>query len=524
MDNIQNSVKILSQLYNNVNYWDEYGTSFIIFLVLMTILFYLHAYFYVKTHIQPLKADWIKNRCSLKVIPFAGLINKPSDKTAIQYTEENFTYCVQNILNNISGIALQPLTFLTHSIEGIFKGISGEIQSIRSMFNNIRTNIQSISEEIMGRLINIMVPLQQVIIKVRDLFGKVQGVMTAGLYTLFGAYMTLQTLIGAIIQGLVTVLVIIAGTIAALIIIAAIPVIGEFVLPILAADIAIFIAIAVPTVVIIIFASLFLQIQSQSLLPSFCFDKNTIFSLKDGKQKTIDEVKVGDILDNGDIITAVLKLDRKNKKMFRLNDTIVSGGHSVLINNKWIKIFQHPDAKEILDYQEPYLYCLNTSSKTIIINGYVYCDWDEIHEEKYNDIKVNRSQIHIHSDGGFNKNTEISLENGEKKKIMDIKIGDILKNGEIVNGLVEIVGNDLDQYKFTMKKYFEVEVGNNIFYKMDGKIISSLNDNTKYNVERKNIENNKKEKILYHLITNTKTFFIDKVEFLDYDYCIEYLI
>lgn len=523
MDNIQNSVKILSKLYNNINYWDEYGTSFIIFLILMIILFLLHGYFYAMINIQPLQENWTKYRCSPKVIPFAGMINKPSDKTSIQYTEENFNYCIQNILKEISGLAVQPLTFITQTLQKIFEGIKGEIQNIRSMFNNIRNNIKSMSQEIMGRIMNIMIPLQQVIIKVRDLFGKVQGVMTTGLYTLFGAYMTLQTLIGAIIQGLVTVLIIIAATIAALIIIAAIPIVGEFVIPILAADIAIFIAICVPTIIIIVFASIFLQLQTQSLIPSFCFDKNTTISLKNGKIISIKEVEVGEILENGDIITAILKLDRKLNKMFCLNKIIVTGNHPILFKGKWIKVFQHPNAIEIKDYNEPYVYCFNTSSKTILLNGNIFSDWDEIQEEKYNLSLIKKPLIHKTTDGGFNKNTLITLKDGDKKKISDIKIGDILFNSEVVNGLVEINGIDLEQYKFYVEKIV-FEGGNNLYFIINGEIISTLDLNNKYKREKKMVDENSKEKKLYHLITNTKTFFIGNIEFLDYDNCIEYLV
>ena len=167
--------------------------------------------------------------------------------------------------------------------------------------------------------------------------------------------------------------------------------------------------------------------------------------------------------------------------------------------------------------------CLNTSSKTIILDDNIYCDWDEIHEEKYNVYEIDKKRIHSTTDGGFFGDTEISLENGVKKIISNIQIGDILENGEVVNGLVEIYGKDLYQYKFSIENR-NVDVGNNIFYIINGEIISSLNDNTKLSVERKNKENNKKETILYHLITNTKTFFIANVEYLDYDYCIEYLV
>ena len=122
------------------------------------------------------------------------------------------------------------------------------------MFNNVRTNLQSISEEIMGRLINIMAPLQEVIIVLRDLFGKIQGVMTAGLYTLFGSYMTLQTLFGAIIQALISILSMIAATIAILMVI-------PFMQALAAVDIGIFIAICIPTILLSVFAYDILKIQ-----------------------------------------------------------------------------------------------------------------------------------------------------------------------------------------------------------------------------------------------------------------------
>ena len=516
MDNILKSVHQLSKLYNNVNYWDEYGTSFIIFLLLLLILFVIHSYFYVMTNIQPIKDNWAQQRCSPKVIPFAGLINKQAGQSAIQYTEENFTYCIQNILSKIAGYALTPLTFLVHTIEGIFNLIKTQLQNIRSMFNYVREKVKAVSKEIMGRLMNIVIPLQEVIIKIRDLFGKAQGTLTAGLYTMLGAYLTLQTLFGAIIQGLVTVLVIIAGIIAALMIIAAIPIIGVFVLPILAANIAVFIAIAVPTVIICVFASLYLQLQSESLIPSFCFDKNTTFEMKDGSKKTIEMLEVGDKLKNDEIITAKIKLSTNETNMYLLNDIIVSGSHSILFKNEWIKIQNHPDAILITDYTEPFLYCLNTTSKTISINGSQFCDWDELFGNNLKNIPMDKHYIHTFTDGGFVDTTLIRLKNGIKKKIFDIEIGDILEKGEKVYGLVEIKGDDLCQYEYHLGNSRYFEGGYNLYFIKNKTCFSTLDLSNKNKKERSQLNNK-----LYHLITDKKTFFVNNIEFYDYNHCIE---
>jgi hypothetical protein len=518
MDNILNSVHKISKIYSNINYWDEYGTSVIIFILLLIILFVTHSYFYVMINIQPIKDNWSQQRCSPKVIPFAGLINKQHGKNFIEYTEENFTYCVQDILSKIAGYALQPITFLVHTIEGIFSSIGGDIQSIRSMFNYIRDQIKGISQEIMGRLLNIMVPLQEVVIKIRDLFGKVQGTLTAGLYTMLGSYMTLQTLFGAIIQGLITILVIIAGTIAALMIIAAIPIIGAFVLPILAIDIGIFISIAVPTIIICIFASEYLQLQSESLIPSFCFDKNTTFTMKDGSVKTIEKLEVGDILNNGDIITAKLKIISGESKMYQLKDVIVSGSHSVFYNNEWYKVQFHPHASLIENYNEPYLFCLNTNSKRIVINDNTFCDWDELFGDNLNrlSLSVNKNYIHQFTDGGFTEDTLIRLKNGLKKKISDIEIGDILERGENVYGLVEIKGDDLKQYEYHLGNSRYFDGGYNLYFVKNNTNFSTL-DLSENNKKERKISDNK----LYHLLTDKKTFYVNNIEFLDYNHCIE---
>jgi hypothetical protein len=505
MDNILNSVKKLSQLYDNVTYWDEYGTSVIIFIVLMIILFTIHSYFFVMMHLQPIKENWAKERCSAPVIPFAGLINKPLNKSILSYTEENFTYCMQGILSKVAGYALQPVTFLTHSIEGILTSIGGDIQDVRSMFNDVRNNVKSISEEIMGRLLNIMAPIQEVIIKMRDMFGKVQGVMTAGLYTMLGGYMTLQSLIGAIIQALIIILGIIAATIAILLIF-------PFTIPLAMIDIGIFTAIAIPTIILCVFANQMLQIQS----PSFCFDKHTPFILKDGTFTTMENLKVGDILEQKETITAIIKVKRGNSKMYNLNNIIVSESHSVFYNNKWIKVNKHPNAIELTDYKEEILYCINTTSKNITLNNNVFCDWDELYDDKLNNCGVIPAFIHEFTDGGFSGKTLIRLKNGLKKKINEINIGDILENGECVNGVVQINGKDLSQYYYHFANITPIEGGNQLYY-IKNKSFHSIN-----NIVNKK-EKVSKDLVLYHLITDTKTFYVNNIIFGDYNYCIDLL-
>ena len=90
------------------------------------------------------------------------------------------------------------------------------LQEVEDLTAGLNDTIKAIAEEIMGRIINVTIPLQQIIIGLKDVLSKVQGTMTAGLFTLLGSYYTLKSLMGAIAQLIITILIGLAAMIAAL--------------------------------------------------------------------------------------------------------------------------------------------------------------------------------------------------------------------------------------------------------------------------------------------------------------------
>ena len=82
----------------------------------------------------------------------------------------------------------------------------------------------------------------------------------------------------------------------------------------------------------------------------------------------------------------------------------------------------------------PYLYCINTNTKIFELNGISYTDWDEVYDEtliKYNNLNIKQN--------GFNSSSKVKMNNGIEKNISDISIGDILFNGNIVYGIVNLI-------------------------------------------------------------------------------------
>ena len=521
INNMTQKFKNIQTTYKNLSYFDQYGSSIVLFILISIVLFILCCYCFVMINAQSIKDDWINQRCKPSVIPFAGLINAPDGTSSSDFTKENFDYCTQNIVKDVTGSATQPLTFITNIINTLFDSIKNAINGIREVINKIRLQIMAVIKEIMGRIMNMMIPLQQIIIGLKDMMGKIQGTLTASLFTLLGSYYTLKSLMGAIAQLIITILIAFAIMIAGLWIV-------PFTWGAAAVNTAMFLAISVPMALILTFMIKVLKVKTNLKIPTIkCFDKNTILQMNNGNTKIISEIKLGDILVNNNEVTSIIKVTTKGSIIFNLNGIIVSDSHIVKYKDKWIPVSKHPESKKIENYNEPFLYCLNTTSKTIIINDVCFTDWDETYNDNdivkfqislrikfgiFNSSIFKTNDIHKYFDGGLNGRTLIKLKNGIYKQIKDIIIGDILEGDENVYGIVEINGKNINEQCM----YYLGE--NNI---IDGSNLYFLNETNLYLDKILKFTKNINEPKLYHLLTDKKTFIVNNMKVRDYNACID---
>lgn len=438
MDSISNKENILYDKYNNLSYLDSYGTQIILIILLSIILFLFLAYTYLQSHIETIKSDWPNQRCKPNIIPFAGYIyNDDTTITSSEATKRNLEYCTQNITKELSADALAPLTYTVNNLSSSMSSIADGINSSRGMFDKIRTNLQSVSEEIMGRLLNVTVPIQQMVISFKDMMAKIQGVLTSALYTSMGTYYTLKSLLGAISEFLVKALI-------ALSVMIIMMWLTPFTWGVASTMTAVFIAISVPLALMLAFMSKVLHVNLNLNIPAVpkkpaCFDENTLIEIinnKGLKEKIpIKDIKVGDILaiDNAKV-TAKMKLGSKDIKMYNINGIIVSDSHLILYDNNWIRIDQHPNAFKITNFNQyktynlnlantngiyrP-IYCLNTTTKKIHINSEIFCDWDEIVTEKHFYHLTTKLVNYINSISD-NNNLNINNINNNNKTVQNI--------------------------------------------------------------------------------------------------------
>ena len=514
--NFEKTIKKVRDLYEKLNYYDLYFGSIVLNMLIIIIIFVLMSYSIAKEKSETIVNNWAKERCNPTIIPIAGFITKPEGKTAFEYTQENFNYCTQQILSGVVGTSVQPLSYITVILTNLANIIQKSLQSIREIFDKMRTFIESIVTNVMMRLVNIMVPLKQMIIGGRDILDKMQGSMTVIIFTTLGAFTTFQSFMSYIAKFIVTILIALAIIVYALST-------NPFTAGLAVFFITAYLLIAIPSALLLQFMDEYLNVRGYTIPKLKCFDKDTDLKMEYGDKKKISEIQVGDVLFDKNVVNGLVCVETKGSTMYSLNNVCVSDTHIVKYGDSWIPVSQHPNSVRCDNYKEPYLYCLNTSNKTIVINDTTFTDWDEIYGTDFDCIRHsnptknlnNLHSFHSNLDGGFIGTTQIKLETGEYKNIKDVSIGDKLENGEEVYGTVIVNGENLcEQFKFILEENVFEGGPNLIVCDSNSSLFSTLSVSNKIK-----LENNHNK--LYHLLTDTQTFLVNDVKFYDYNACID---
>ena len=299
MDNIADKI---DKLYNQSSYSEKNGGSIFMTVLILFVFFIAMAYFYVMSKAKPIKDNWVNERCSPAVMPFAGLINKPPGQSAFDFTGENFSYCTNSILKDITGIFLAPINATINIVLGVFSEIAEAIQASRNIINNVRKAFAGISTEITGRMLNILIPMQKVVIAIKDMFGKVQGILTACMFTFLGVYDSIMTGFSATFDLMMGIFITI--TVAIIILLAIF-----FTIPVGLIGVGLYIPVAIIMITFLVLMSDVMNQTGMSSVPPVpsCFASGTVIKTKKG-DCNIESIQVGDELINGSKVKSTMIL------------------------------------------------------------------------------------------------------------------------------------------------------------------------------------------------------------------------
>ena len=241
--------------------------------------------------------------------------------------EKDFVYCIQNIQSNFMGYLLQPITFVTKSMSGTLSSFVNEINMVRAMFDKIRTFISSIIQTIFGVMLNLVIEFQKIMIAIKDLMSKTIGIVVTLLYFVDGSIKTMNSTWNGPPGQMVRTL-------------------GK------------------------------------------CFHPDTKIKLSDGNIKTMKDISLGDVLENGSVVETIMSIDNSKNKVplyviknagIDNEDIYVTGSHLIYneSNKQFICVENYANAQLQNSIDTDKFSCLITSDHKIKIGNEIFWDWED---------------------------------------------------------------------------------------------------------------------------------------------------
>jgi hypothetical protein len=280
---------------------------------------------YYFTSLEEIYENWPEYRCNPMYMPLS------------QNISEDFTYCVQNMQSNMMGYMLEPITYVLSNITEMSSQFMTSINDVRAMFDKIRSFATEIIQTIFGVFLNIIIEFQKITIGIKDLIGKIIGVLVVLLYLMDGTIKTMKSAWNGPPGQLTRAL-------------------GK------------------------------------------CFHPETKIKLQNGNIVLIKDIKLGDVLESGSRVISTMKIDNSDKytyeDLYKIphagvnnDDIYVTGSHLIIDSktDKIMKVRDYPLAVQQDLIQTEWFSCLITSDNRIQIGKETFWDWED-HVEK---IKMN---------------------------------------------------------------------------------------------------------------------------------------
>ncbi len=158
-----------------------------IFLSILIIIIFVCTYVFsiISVGIKNIQENWPLYRCNPVVMPFANVFGHD--------VMGNFSKCIQGMQGDYMGVLLQPLEYNFSLLTNLGGNLNTNISSIRTFINSLRNMITESIGSIFGIFLNLIIEFQRVIINMKDLFGKIIGILATLMYTLSGSIMTMES-------------------------------------------------------------------------------------------------------------------------------------------------------------------------------------------------------------------------------------------------------------------------------------------------------------------------------------------
>ena len=108
-----------------------------------------------------------------------------------------------------------------------------------------------------------------------------------------------------------------------------------------------------------------------------CFSPETIVKLQNGESRPMKDLEIGDVLSNGSVVKATMKILNDTDPYYRLPGNILVTGSHYVKDGDTFKRVKDVEKAERTDTIEKTVYCLVTSDHKIPVGDFVFWDWED---------------------------------------------------------------------------------------------------------------------------------------------------
>ena len=189
----------IKQLYDAKGFMAKYGFQLFISIVIIFAFCVVTAYFVFDMQLRSIKHNWSTERCKPLIMPLAGIINAPNDVDKMEYASQNFSYCTSQFFTSVFEKVVSSFYYITNIIVRVFKSMLESIDAIRVFFSALKEQFIKMVVETLHGIMNFIIPFLNILIKMRDLMNKIEGMFLSIIHMLAGGYLALKSLIGSLL-------------------------------------------------------------------------------------------------------------------------------------------------------------------------------------------------------------------------------------------------------------------------------------------------------------------------------------
>jgi len=397
----------------------------------------------VQFNVNEILKNWKDYRCQVQVLMNGNLFKPPSDpRTDAEFAFDNFNFCTSEIAKSALTTILKPIFDVFYTmVQAAIQSI-GFTMNLRSLAANLFHGLNSIFDIFFKRFNLTIHELRKTFVLQMDAMGKANGIAMGAIYSGISIIRTIKNFFELMMTIAIAILVILVVMVIFLFFI-----------------LAPFTPLIMTTIGIVAAGGMAGAVGGMASAFG-CFAPATNIILQDGSYKQIRSIAIGDVLNNGSVVTALMKFTN-DEHLYIFNGINVTGSHIVYIDGLPVFIKDTKSPKNPHVYET--VYCLNTTNHKIPVQGasgqVLFADWEELDSEDMVewDALVRRSlgaspapsaAALCESEGGFYPDCTVGTMDGVRA-IERVQIDDLIQDGESytrVVGVVKISGEEVKSF------------------------------------------------------------------------------